>query len=105
MADQYLFYATVGLLGLLVLCWVGNLVLLGLRNKPSVWLGRLVYVCGMLCTVCNAVRMARIYEQYRGMFILANVIAFVCIFIAFLRAEKGRGAQREEEKTESERPE
>ena len=99
--EQSLFYATVGLLALVVICWIGNLLVLARRQRPSLWLGRGVYLWGILCVVCNGARSVLVYEQYKGMFLLAHIIVLACILVAFARWESGRDGGDEKDSGES----
>ena len=44
----------------------------------------------MLAVVLNAARMLVIRDTYRGTLVFANVVAFICILVAFIRAENER---------------
>ena len=88
--EQNLFYATIITLVLVVLFWIVNLILLGIRQQASVWLSRGVYVSGIICAVCNAIRTFITYEQYKGFFVFAHIVVVVCILIAFVRWERSK---------------
>lgn len=95
--EQSLFYATAGLLALVAVFWIGNLLVLGRRQRPSLWLSRGVYICGILCAVCSGVRSVLVYQQYKGMFVLAHIIVLGCILTAFVRWESGRDSSDEKD--------
>ena len=88
--NTYLMYGTVVLLGLVIVCWIGNLILVQKKGGPSLWLSRGLYICGMLAVVLNAARMLVIRDTYRGTLVFANIVAFICILVAFIRAENER---------------
>ncbi len=83
-----LMYGTFVFLGLIVVCWVGNLVMVQKKGEPSLWLSRGLYLSGLIAVVLNALRMLVAVESYQGTLVFANIVAFVCILIAFVRMEK-----------------
>lgn len=65
------------------------------RGQPSIVLGRCVFILGILAVLLNIIRIIRIYDNSRGVMLLANVIVLVSILVGFRRNERSRvaGAQ------------
>lgn len=84
---NYLLYLVLGFLGLLVIFWLLNLLMLKIKNYTSIWLSRGVYVCGLLCVLLNIIRVFLTYEVNRGVHITSNIIVLINIIIAFIRWE------------------
>ena len=82
--NQILMYGTFGFLGLVVVCWIVSMK----QGKASIWMSRGIYIFGLAAVVLNLVRMALVFEEYKGTMIFANVIALFCILIAYVRAER-----------------
>ena len=86
--NQILMYGTFGFLGLVVVCWIFSMVQVAKRGKASIWMSRGIYIFGLAAVVLNLIRMALVFEEYKGTMIFANVIALFCILIAYVRAER-----------------
>lgn len=86
--NTYLMYGTFVLLGLLLVCWFINLILVQKKGEPSLWASRGLYIFGLLAVVLNAVRVGMTAKTYPGTLVFANIVAFICILIAFIRMEK-----------------
>ena len=82
-------YIAVGLLALLVICWLANLVRVLMKKEALPFLNRAVYILGMAAALANAVRVFLNTELYRGSMVAANLIAFACVLVAYRRYEKG----------------
>ena len=98
--NQILMYGTFGFLGLVLVCWVVSMVQVAKRGKASIWMSRGIYVFGAVAVVLNLIRMALVIETYKGTMIFANVIALLCILIAFGRAEREHRFPSEAEEKE-----
>lgn len=85
--NTYLMYGTFVLLGLILVFWIINLVLIRKKGEPSVWVSRGLYISGLLAVAVNAVRMGMMTSTYPGTMVFANIVAFLCILIAFIRME------------------
>ena len=86
--NQILMYGTFGFLGLVLVCWIISMVQVAKMEKASIWVSRGIYVFGAVAVILNLVRMTVIYDDYKGTMVAANVIALICILVAFLRAER-----------------
>ena len=76
------------LLFIMLVSWIINLVRAAKNKHPLRWLGRMVYISGILCIGLNAIRSWRIYENSAGIVIAAHVIALFSILSAFIRSER-----------------
>ena len=65
-----------------------NTAILCVIGAPLRWLGRVVYISGIICIGLNAIRSWRIYEDSAGIVIAAHVIALFSILSAFIRSER-----------------
>jgi hypothetical protein len=81
-------YGTFGFLGLVLVCWIISMVQVAKQGKASIWTSRGIYVFGAVAVILNLIRMAVVFETYKGTMIFANVIALICILIAFARVER-----------------
>lgn len=79
------------LLLIMLVSWVVNLVRAAKNKRPLRWLGRIVYISGILCINLNAIRSWRIYENSVGIVIAAHAIALFSILSAFVRSERQHG--------------
>ena len=86
--NQILMYGTFGFLALVLVCWIVSMVQVAKQGKASVWMSRGIYAFGAIAVILNLVRMAIVFDDYKGTMVLANVIALICILIAFVRAER-----------------
>ena len=68
----------------MILCWAYNFIRAGREKPQSVLARRGLYICGMGAVALNLFRIFQIYV------VLANVVAFICILIAFIRSERGQ---------------
>ena len=76
------------LLFIMLVSWIINLVRAAKDKRPLRWLGRIVYISGILCINLNAIRSWRIYENSPGIVIAAHAIALFSIVSAFVRSER-----------------
>ena len=76
------------LLLIMLVSWIINLVRAAKNKRPLRWLGRVVYISGILCIGLNAIRSWRIYENSAGIVIAAHAIALFSILSAFVRSER-----------------
>lgn len=76
------------LLCIMLIAWIVNLVRAAKDKQPLRWLGRIVYISGIICVGLNAIRSWRIYENSAGIFIAAHAIALLSILSAFVRSER-----------------
>jgi len=76
------------LLFIMLVSWIINLVRAAKDKRPLRWLGRIVYISGILCINLNAIRSWRIYENSPGVVIAAHAIALFSIVSAFVRSER-----------------
>ena len=76
------------LLLIMMISWIINLVRATKNKQPLRWLGRIVYISGILCIGLNAIRSWRIYENSAGIVIAAHVIALFSILSALIRSER-----------------
>lgn len=95
--NEILLYSAFVCLGLLLLCLVGNLIMVAKKGKPSVLLSRGLYVFGISAVICNGIRMA---VGGQGTLVLANVVVLICIVVAFVRMERERRNGGTEQDTE-----
>ena len=78
------------LLFIMMVSWIINLVRAAKNKRPLRWLGRVVYMSGILCINLNAIRSWRIYENSVGIIIAAHAIALFSILSALVRSERHR---------------
>lgn len=83
---QAALYVAVGLLALVLACWIVNLVLTSRRKQPSMLLNRLMYLLAIAAIILNAVRSAVVYSG-KSM-LVANLVALACIIISLVRTER-----------------
>jgi|GEM_PF-546088 hypothetical protein len=76
------------LLLIMSISWIINLVRAAKNKHPLRWMGRVVYISGIICIGLNAIRSWRIYEDSAGIVIAAHVIALFSILSAFIRSER-----------------
>ena len=76
------------LLFIMLVSWIINLVRAAKDKRPLRWLGRIVYISGILCINLNAIRSWRIYENSPGIVIAAHAIALFSIVSAFVQSER-----------------
>lgn len=76
------------LLLIMMISWIINLVRAAKNKQPLRWLGRIVYISGILCIGLNAIRSWRIYENSAGIIIAAHAIALFSILSALIRSER-----------------
>lgn len=81
---------------LILVCWIGNIILVKRRGTSSSLLTTGLYLFGIAATACNLIRVVLLYEGSRGVMIATNLIALVCIIAAMIRARKGDEADSEE---------
>ena len=86
--NQILMYGTFGFLGLVLVCWIVSMVQVAKKGKSSIWMNRGIYAFGLVAVVLNLIRMTVVFDDYKGTMVFANVIALICILIAFVRAER-----------------
>lgn len=84
----YLTYGVLVLFGMVLLCWIINMILAKRKNENSVWLGRGVYMFGMLAVVLNAVRVWMLYDDSKGIMIAAHVVVLLSVVVSFFRMER-----------------
>ena len=85
----------------MILCWAYNFIRAGREKPQSVLARRGLYICGMGAVALNLFRIFQIYAYSLTSMVLANVVAFLCILIAFIRSERGQdkgGTEAEKEK-------
>ena len=78
------------LLLIMSVSWIINLVRAAKNKRPLRWLGRVVYISGILCIGLNAIRSWRMYQNSAGIVIAAHAIALFSILSAFVRSERQR---------------
>jgi len=76
------------LLLIMLMAWIINLVRAAKNKRPLRWLGRVVYISGIMCVGLNAIRSWHLYENSIGIFIAAHAIALFSILSAFIRSER-----------------
>ena len=76
------------LLLIMMISWIINLGRAAKNKQPLRWLGRIVYISGILCIGLNAIRSWRIYENSAGIIIAAHAIALFSILSALIRSER-----------------
>ena len=76
------------LLLIMSVSWIINLVRAAKNKRPLRWLGRVVYISGILCIGLNAIRSWRMYQNSAGIVIAAHAIALFSILSAFIRSER-----------------
>lgn len=76
------------LLLIMMISWIINLVRAAKNKQPLRWLGRIVYISGILCIGLNVIRSWRIYENSAGIIIAAHAIALFSILSALIRSER-----------------
>ncbi|AIW89084.1 MULTISPECIES: hypothetical protein [unclassified Treponema] len=81
------------LLLIMMISWIINLVRAAKNKQPLRWLGRIVYISGILCIGLNAIRSWRIYENSAGIIIAAHAIALFSILSALIRSERQHNEQ------------
>ncbi|UTC50937.1 hypothetical protein [Treponema sp. OMZ 855] len=81
------------LLLIMMISWTINLVRAAKNKQPLRWLGRIVYISGILCIGLNAIRSWRIYENSAGIIIAAHAIALFSILSALIRSERQHNEQ------------
>ena len=74
----------------MILCWAYNFIRAGREKPQSVLARRGLYICGMGAVALNLFRIFQIYVYSLTSIVLANVVAFLCILIAFIRSERGQ---------------
>lgn len=74
----------------MILCWAYNFIRAGREKPQSVLARRGLYICGMGAVALNLFRIFQIYTYSLTSIVLANVVAFLCILIAFIRSERGK---------------
>lgn len=89
MKENTVMLCAIGALLLIMLtAWIINLIRAAKNKSPLRWLGRVVYMSGIICVVLNAIRTWRSYENSAGIFIAAHAIALFSILSAFVRSER-----------------
>ena len=86
--NQILMYGTFAFLGLVLVCWIVSMGQVAKQGKASIWMSRGIYAFGAVAVVLNLIRMTIVFDDYKGTMVAANVIALICILIAFGRAER-----------------
>lgn len=86
--DTAILCAIGALLLIMMISWIINLVRAAKNKQPLRWLGRIVYISGILCIGLNAIRSWRIYENSAGIIIAAHAIALFSILSALIRSER-----------------
>ena len=86
--STYLTCGVLALFGLVLLCWIVNMLLAKRKNQSSIWLGRGVYVFGMLAVALNAVRAWMLYDDSKWVMMAAHVVVLLSVVVAFVRMEK-----------------
>ena len=81
------------LLLIMMISWIINLVRAAKNKQPLRWLGRIVYISGILCINLNAIRSWQIYENSAGIIIAAHAIALFSILSALIRSERQHNEQ------------
>lgn len=82
---EVMLYAALGLLVLVVLCWVGNMILVLRKKNSSILLSRIMYLTALAAILLSTVRSAVVYSEKT--FLVANLIVLACIIISFRRME------------------
>ena len=59
-----------------------------------------VYIFGMIAALFNGIRVYLTYNSYKGSMVAANVVAFLCILVSFVRMEKGDPTMKDDEEDE-----
>lgn len=85
---EVVLYVALGLLGLVVLCWAGNMVLVLRKKSSSLLLSRIMYLTALAAILLSTVRSAVVYSEKT--FLIANLIVLACIIISFRRMETAR---------------
>ena len=86
--DMAIFFVIGVLLLIMSVSWIINLVRAAKNKRPLRWLGRVVYISGILCIGLNAIRSWRMYQNSAGIVIAAHAIALFSILSAFVRSER-----------------
>ena len=86
--DMAILFVIGALLLIMSVSWIINLVRAAKNKQPLRWLGRIVYISGILCIGLNAIRSWRIYENSAGIIIAAHAIALFSILSALIRSER-----------------
>ena len=81
------------LLLIMMISWIINVVRAAKNKQPLRWLGRIVYISGILCINLNAIRSWQIYENSAGIIIAAHAIALFSILSALIRSERQHNEQ------------
>lgn len=88
--DMAILFVIGVLLLIMSVSWIINLVRAAKNKRPLRWLGRVVYISGILCIGLNAIRSWRMYQNSAGIVIAAHAIALFSILSAFVRSERQR---------------
>ena len=91
--DMAILFVIGALLLIMMISWIINLVRAAKNKQPLRWLGRIVYISGILCIGLNAIRSWRIYENSAGIIIAAHAIALFSILSALIRSERQHNEQ------------
>lgn len=95
--ERYFTIGCVAALAVTVLCFLGNLVVTSRRGQPMQGLTRGVYLSGAVAAALNMGRVWFGYQDSRGTMMAANVVALVCILVAYRRAMQPQEPDEEEE--------
>lgn len=82
---EILLYTAIGLMAVVVLCWVLNLVRVARNKETSIWLNRGMYAAALAAVVLNAIRSGVVYEEKT--MLVANLVVLVCVVISLVRTE------------------
>lgn len=83
---QAALYTAAALLGVVLLCWLGNLILVLRKKEASMALNRIMYLAALAAVAINAVRSAVVYSEKT--MLAANIVVLVCLIVAFVRTER-----------------
>lgn len=95
--SQLVLYITVGLLAVVVLCWVANLILVLRKKDSSMLLSRVMYWTAIVAAVLNGVRSAIVYTD-KSM-LVACIVVLACVVISLVRLERVHKYGEPEEQT------
>ncbi len=83
---QMVLYAAAAMLLLVLLCWLGNLLLVFRGRPSSMLLSRLMYLLAIPAVVLVSVRSAVVYSEKT--MLAADMVVLVCIIVSYVRLER-----------------
>ena len=83
---QMVLYAAAARLLLVLLCWLGNLLLVFRGRPSSMLLSRLMYLLAIPAVVLVSVRSAVVYSEKT--MLAADMVVLVCIIVSYVRLER-----------------